>query len=413
MSDSDLTTTYLEALADRLALPEAERAEAIEEIAAHIEEAVSAAAADGVERDVAVRRALERLGAPHRLASDITDAHRLPGHALAAAGTALRVGVKTGIGAYILAWAGLLLVALTFGLVVAGLRQIFGPSLLDTDWSGVTNGLMPGVVAAVMALAIGNALVAPVAIAARRPVRVVKIALVAVGVPIVTYIVLTAISAAWNAWSAGLMASVPAWYALGIARSGQLRIPHPSFRAVLIAATAIILGSLALASIAGGAGSPTTFQDVGEPFDPNVKYAAVGPFADIEHLPVEVDMTESGQVFLDGPGPVTVARTGTMRASPQEWSELRLEVWPGPEGQLNGDALDPNATEPLAVAAMERNGRRLSATLEFPPLPGREFYYVAVTGIGADGIRMQLAWPDVVMWQWRGTVLDWVAATLR
>ena len=40
-------------------------------------------------------------------------------------------------------------------------------------------------------------------------------------------------------------------------------------------------------------------------------------------------------------------------------------------------------------------------------------HYVAVTGIGADGIRMQLAWPDVVMWQWRGTVLDWVAATLR
>jgi hypothetical protein len=189
VADADLTTAYLEAVNEHLTLPDDERAAAVEELAGHIEESVVAAAEHGVGRDAAVRRALERLGAPQRLASDITDAHRLPGHALAAAGTALRVSIKTGIGAYILAWAGILAVALVFGLVLAGLRKIFGPALLEADFSPATDGLMPAVVAVIVALTLGNALVAPVAVTARRPVGAVRIALVAVGVPIVAFVV--------------------------------------------------------------------------------------------------------------------------------------------------------------------------------------------------------------------------------
>ncbi|HEX7121954.1 MAG TPA: permease prefix domain 1-containing protein [Gemmatimonadaceae bacterium] len=413
MADQDLAAAYLEALHDRLALPDDERAAAIEEIEAHIEESVNAAEERGVGRDDALRRALEHLGAPDRLASDITDAHRIPGHALAAAGTALRVSIKTGIAAYILGWAGILAVALAFGLVLAGLRTIFGPALLDADLSPATDGLMPAVVAAVVALALGNALVEPIAVAARRPVGAVRIALIAIGVPIVALVVLTMVTARWNPWSALLMASAPAWYALGVARSGRLPIPRVSFRGVLITAIAIMVGSVALLTAVGGTGSVETFEDVGEPFDPNVRYAVVGPFVDIEHPPVEIDMAGASHAWSQGPGPVAVARTATIRGSASEWTDLRLEVWPGPEGDLNGDALDPNATEPLAVAAMERSGRRLSALLTFKPLPSRQFYYVAVTGIGADGVRMQLAWPDVVMWEWRGTVAEWVASTLR
>ena len=414
MADLDLADAYLHALDDRLALPDDERAAAIEEIAAHIEESVSAAVEHGVERADAVRRALERLGGPQRLASDITDAHRLPSHTLTAAGTAVRVSIKTGIGAYILAWAGLFVVALAFGLAIAGLRKIFGATLLDADWSPATDGLMPAVVAAVMAIAIGNALVLPVAIAARRPVPIVRIGLIAVGLPIVAFVVLTLVDARWTVWTAGLMASAPAWYALGVARSGQLRIPRPGVRSVWVAVIAMIVGSVALLSAAGGVGTVTTVEDVGEPFDPNVEYAAIGQFVDVENPPVAMDMTGSGQVFLRGPGTVTIARTATIRASAAgEWTQLRLEVWAGPEGLPDGSALDPTATGPLAVAPMEHIGRDLRAELAFPTLPSREFYYVAVTGVGADGVRMQLAWPDVVMWQWRGSVLDWVTSSLR
>lgn len=414
MAEADLTTAYLEAVDQHLALPDDERAAAIEEIEAHIEDSVIAAAEHGVGREAGVRRALERLGAPQRLASDITDAHRLPGHALAAAGTALRVSIKTGVGAYILAWAGILAVALAFGLVLAGLRTIFGPALLEADFSPATDGLMPAVVAVIVALALGNALVAPVAVTARRPVGGVRIALMAIGVPTVAFAVLTMVTAQWNPWSALLMASAPVSYALGVARSGRLPIPRVSFRAVLLTAIGIIVGSLALLSTVGGTGSVETFEDVGEPFDPNVRYAAVGPFVDIEDPPVVVDAADASQLSYQGPGPVPLARSGTLRAdAADDWTQLRLEVWPGPEGELNGDALDPNATEPLAVAPMTRNGRHVNGALAFSPLPNRQFYYVAVTGIGADGARRQLAWPDVFQWQWRGTVLEWIEVALR
>ena len=414
MADADLTTAYLEAVNEHLTLPDDERAAAVEELAGHIEESVVAAAEHGVGREVAARRALERLGAPQRLASDITDAHRLPGHAFAAAGTALRVSIKTGIGASILAWAGILAVALVFGLVLAGLRKIFGPALLEADFSPATDGLMPAVVAVIVALTLGNALVAPVAVTARRPVGAVRIALVAVGVPIVAFVVVTMVTARWNPWSVLLMASAPAWYALGVARSGRLPIPRVGLRAVLVTAIGIIVGSMALLSAAGGVGSVQTFEDVGTPFDPNVRYAAIGSFVDIEHPPVVVDISDASHVWYQGPGPVPLARSATLRSDAVgEWTHLRLEVWPGPEGQLNGDALDPNATEPLAVAPMSRNGRHVNGALAFPPLPTREFYYVAVTGIGRDGVRKQLAWPDVLQWQWRGTVLEWIDATLR
>jgi hypothetical protein len=313
VADADLTTAYLEAVNEHLTLPDDERAAAVEELAGHIEESVVAAAEHGVGRDAAVRRALERLGAPQRLASDITDAHRLPGHALAAAGTALRVSIKTGIGAYILAWAGILAVALFFGLVLAGLRKIFGPALLEADFSPATDGLMPAVVAVIVALTLGNALVAPVAVTARRPVGAVRIALVAVGVPIVAFVVVTMVTARWNPWSVLLMASAPAWYALGVARSGRLPIPRVGLRAVLVTAIGIIVGSMALLSAAGGVGSVQTFEDVGTPFDPNVRYAAIGSFVDIEHPPVVVDISDASHVWYQGPGPVPLARSATLR----------------------------------------------------------------------------------------------------
>jgi hypothetical protein len=127
-----------------------------------------------------------------------------------------------------------------------------------------------------------------------------------------------------------------------------------------------------------------------------------------------VDTSDGSQLSYEGPGPVPIAQSGTLRPdAADDWTQLRLEVWPGPEGELNGDALDPNATEPLAVARMDRNGRHVSGALTLSPLPNRQFYYVAVTGVGADGARRQLAWPDVFVWQWRGTVLEWIEASVR
>jgi hypothetical protein len=79
----------------------------------------------------------------------------------------------------------------------------------------------------------------------------------------------------------------------------------------------------------------------------------------------------------------------------------------------NGPGLDPAATEPLATAPITFDGSRLIGTVEFAPRWDREFYYVATTGVGPDGFRMQLTWPDLEFWRWEGTVLDFIGASLQ
>ena len=76
MPDRDLRDVYLERLADSLSLPDGERRAAVEEIDSHVELAADEMAGRGTPRDAAVRQVLKRLGAPDRLARDITAAHR-------------------------------------------------------------------------------------------------------------------------------------------------------------------------------------------------------------------------------------------------------------------------------------------------------------------------------------------------
>jgi len=65
-----------------------------------------------------------------------------------------------------------------------------------------------------------------------------------------------------------------------------------------------------------------------------------------------------------------------------------------------------------ATGPITFDGRQLIGTVEFVPRPDREHYYVATTGIGPDGVRMQLAWPDLEWWRWEGTVVDFVRASV-
>jgi len=96
-----------------------------------------------------------------------------------------------------------------------------------------------------------------------------------------------------------------------------------------------------------------------------------------------------------------------------DWTSLRLEVWPGPVREMNGPAFDRTATEPLATAPMMVDGRRVSGELRFDPMLDRDNYYVAVTGIGLDGNRWELSRPDITTWLWHGTPLELVFATWR
>jgi len=412
MPERDIHRTYLDRLGDAIALPEDERRAAIEEIDSHVELAADEMVSRGTPREAAVRQVLERLGAPDRLARDITAAHRRPLDLLTAAGVAIRVTAATGFKTFVVAWTAIAVLAIALSLAVAGMRRLLGSEFLQTDWSPILDGALPAAIGALVAYAVGRSLVTPIAIAAHRSRSVIRWPVLVVGVAVAVIIGLTGVEARWSVPTALAMASLPAWFALGVLRPSILPPMDvgPRIVAALVAAMLLVTPLILL----GVGGQVTSWSSEAKPFDPNVEYAAVGDFVDFENPPLEiVESSESAGPFA-GAGPILVERSATFGpGAAGEWTDLRLEVWQGPAHDLDGSALDPLATEPLATAPMTVNGSRVHAAIELRPEPGRSFYYVAITGVATDGERMQLAWPGVEWWQWRGTALQFFEALAR
>jgi hypothetical protein len=409
MPDRGVGNTYLKRLHDALSLSDSERASAVEEIHAHVELAADEMVARGVPRDAAVRQVLERLGAPDRLARDIAAAHRRPNDLLTAAGVAFRVTAASGFKAFVVAWAGLFLAAIALGLAVAGIRRVTGSAFLQYDWTPVLDGLMPAVVGGIVAYAVGRSLVSPISVAAHRSQSEVRRPILVIGIGVALVVGLTAIEARWNPLTALAMASLPAWFALGVVRptlGPRWQLTHRWSIGVVV-----LMVSLAIAMLAFGGVSVTSGESLeSEPFEPNLAYASVGRFVDLEYPPLELSTSSESAGPWTGPGPIRLERSGTMVAGAGPWADIRLEVWPGPEGELNGPALDPNATAPLATAPMTVRGSRVYGSVLLEPQPRAAFYYVAVTALTPEGERVQLAWPGIEHWQWRGTALQYFEA---
>lgn len=413
MPDQDLSATYLERLHDALSLSDSERNSAVEEIHAHVELAADEMVVRGVPREAAIRQALERLGAPDRLARDITAAHRRPTDLLTAVGVAFRVTAVTGFKAFVVAWTVVFAIALTLSLAVSGIRRLAGPQFLQNDWSPVLDGLLPAAVGALVAYGVGRALLAPIALAAHRSRADVRPPLLVVGIAVALVVSLTAIEAPWSLPTALAMASLPAWFALGVLRPSLLPSASLTSRQIAIPLIVFFVAMPLLLLFAAG-GQPSSGVVESEAIDPNVEYAAVGRFVDLDHPPLEmVDSFESAGPF-NGPGPIRIERSGTfIGGGADEWTGLRLEIWQGPMDELDGNVLDPRATVPLVAAPMTVRGSRVHGAVDLLPEPGRSFYYVAVTGLTPEGERVQLAWPGVEWWQWRGTALQFFEALAR
>jgi hypothetical protein len=411
MPDHPLAAAYLDRLADELSLPEAESDAAIEEIAAHLELATAELVGRGTPLEDAMRQSLARLGAPERLARDLNAAHRRPRDLLTATGVALRVSLVSAIRTYLLAWIVVIGVAFGAGAALSGLRALLGTRILDRDWSPILDGLLPAVVALAVSFAVGRALLAPVAVAARRAPAEVRPALLVIGAAVVAGIAIGIVEARWTLPSAVLMAAAPLAFLAGVLRPRTVPSVTVPTGGLAIGVAGVLV--LSLAAVAGlGAIDVQTFETAGRAFDPNEEYAAIGRFVDIEHPPLVLRDEEAASVAASGAGPIRVERRGTFVVEPT-WTDLRLEVWLGPPGELNGPVVDPSATEPIVAAPARLEGRRLEASVEFFPLPERAFYAVAITGVDELGERVQLAWPSYEFSVWRGTVANFFVAAWR
>lgn len=415
MSDLTLVDAYLDRLASALPLPESERAAAVEEIAAYLADATAAMLARDVPYSAAQRQALQQLGHPERLAHDLAAAHRQPLHLLAAAGTVLVVTVGTALRSFVVAWVLILLGALTLGLALAAARSVVGQQLLALDWSPVLDGLLPALVGAVTAYAIGRAVVRPASVAARRVPDQVRPVVLLLGSVIMAMIGLASIEARWTPPTALLMATLPAWFALGVLHPDLVPRWSPGGRLTATAVLGLLVVGLGLTLALGTALSTSDAGVESRTFDPSEEYAKIGPFVSLEHPPLAVDDGSSSAGGFQGPGPVTIERTGTIRSSTvlAGWTDLRLEVWRGPADEPNPSLIDQTASEPLATAPLLVDGRHVNGEITFRPLTDRTFYYVAITGRDTVGQRWQLAWPSAEFWQWRGTPLQLLQSAFR
>lgn len=366
-------------------------------------------------QEAAQRQALERLGAPERLARDLAAAHRQPRHLLEAAGTAVAVTLGTTFRSVVGAGALIVLSTLIFGLALAAVRKVVGPQLLAMDWSPLLDGLLPAAVAAITAYAIGRAVVQPVSLAARRAPQQVRPVALLVGSVVMALIGLTAIEARWTPPTALLMAALPAWFVLGILRPDLVPRWFPGSQWTATAVLGLLVVGLAMTLALGATVSTSGGGVESVAHDPEKEYAHIGPFVSLEHSPIALDLDGSSAGSFEGPGPVTFQRSGTISSSTalDGWTELRLEVWQGPPGEPNGPMIDQTATKPLATAPLVVDGRHVSGEVTFGPLIDRTVYYLALTGRDSAGERWQLAWPSAELRHWRGTPLQLVLALLR
>ncbi len=412
MADRSLLDAYLRRLGAALPLAESERTAAVEEIAAHLADTTAELVERGLPADVAERRALSRLGAPERLADDLAAAHRAPRDLLIATGVALRLGIVTVVRSVLATWVLIFVIGIALALPWTLANRVFGLGAID--WTLLTNGPLAGLTMSLAAYAVGRTIVRPVASAAHRPQRTVRIAILAIGIPLAAWIGLAWIALEWNLIGVVLAVLLPAWFALGIVRPRLLPAWFPLERPrVALALIAVILVSLAGLSVAGAPypGGEGRVREV----DPATEFAAIAPLADTEALPLEdIAAHPLASGYDRGAGPIGWSQDWRLTGASSSlagWRDVQVEVWTSTQNEMTGP-LVVGSTIRIASAPLTVSGGLASTWVMFEALPDTEFYYLAVVGIGADGQRELLAWPTFRQWIWSGTPWQYLVATL-
>ncbi|MEO8247637.1 MAG: permease prefix domain 1-containing protein [Chloroflexota bacterium] len=414
MADRSLLDAYLARLDASLPLTDAERVDALEEIEGHIADVTAELIERGLPADVAERRALSRLGAPERLAHDLAAAHRTPRDLLVATGVALRSTVRAVVWSVLVTWVLVFVIGLALALAWALVSRLVTLPHIETGW--VNAPLVAGTMA-LAAFAVGRSIVRPVALAAHRPERGVRVAVLLVGLPIAALAGLAWIDLSWNFVGAALAALLPAWFTAGVLRPDLMPAWFPLDRPRIgWALIAVIVISLAGLTVSGG--MPTqTVTGIGREIDPATEFIAIAPFKHFDLAPLE-EINADGAFddgYNRGTGPIEWSLTWrrTSGDALAGWTDLRAEVWVTGGDAIDGPLAAGEAVGPVASAPISVVGSRATTSLSVRAVPTREFYYLAVVGTDPDGERQLAAWPHFRQWTWSGTPLEFILASLR
>ncbi|HEX7948902.1 MAG TPA: permease prefix domain 1-containing protein [Candidatus Limnocylindrales bacterium] len=391
---------YLADLAARLPLPEPQRAEVLEELAAHLGDGVADLVAHGRDPETAEAEVLRRLGSTDELACGLLRARQTRSQLLAAAGAGVVAGLRSGIFGALVGW---LFVALASILATVAL-QYLRPALGLPEWSGWTPGWNSAITGAGLAIGAalgGAAAVRVVAARSWRPASEVRLAVALTGGVVIAYFVLVAAHESLNWASVLAYLSVPVAFVLG-ARFERLHPPR--WRYLLVSLAGVLTAALLFGAVAGLSGS----HGVGayEWTDETHGYAMIAPWW---AEPGSPNAAVVGSEEWSSTGFDSVTVDGASAAALARFSDWRLEAWRA-EPPQDGWALVPGQTRPLTTSPASVDGATVSGTIAFDSEPGVDWVEVVLTAAGPDGKRY-LHWTSgPQQTEFLGSVWSWFAA---
>lgn len=393
---------YLDELGQLLPFPPERRAEIIEEISAHLDDAVAERMDRGVPVDRAEADAQARLGVPRHLARDMARPEQSARRLLAAAGSGVWAGVGPGLYGFFFGLVLLFVLSLT----AAGVVQLVS-GLMDRNWTLQTSDggwntlMMAGAVALGLYFA-GRAIAEAVAVASRRLYADVRVPVALSGTLLAGIFLTLVIDVPQNAASVIGLAAAPLAFGLGAVRPGLL--PRRFLASWLVFGTLAVLLPLSVlllagGSVSGGVGddSPVIAQATWER-----RLEAVGPWWGGEQTTAFSNGWGSTERGTRGYWEVADAR------SLSGLTDLRAEAWRSDPETLW--LLDARYAEPFAMASVVRDGSTLTADVITTAEPGVSHWELVLTGLGPDGVRYVVAAGSAGTSTFTGSVWDWVVA---
>lgn len=384
---------YLAELDALLPFPSERRAEILEEISAHLDDA----AADGL----SAQRAQSRLGTPADLARELARPEQSPQRLLAAAGAGVRAAIGPWLYGYLLT-SLIVFVALwvtsAVALVVSAVTSRDLAISLNGGWSTAATAI-PLAVALSFA---GRAATSAASIAARRLRSDVQPWVAGIGTALAAVVLILLLEAPQNAASTIALFVAPLGVAVGAYRP-NLIASWPRIAPLAAALAALLLVGLSLVTWAVAPPSMHVGEEmVAETWDQRT--AIVGP---TWGSPDEPLLFESSGWSSDG-GTVSAEWHSQRPGILDAFSDLRLEAWHAQDG--SPWRFDSSYRAPFAIGPVVRSDGGLTGSVVTDRDPDVSEWHLALTGRASDGVRYVLDASGGGQSTFTGSAWDWVVA---
>jgi HAAS domain-containing protein len=406
---------YLQIVASRLRMPEEAGGAILDELAVHIDDAISAGIRSGLAPEEAERDALARLGSPHDLGEKLRRTHQSRRRLLAAVGGGAMQAMQGAFRGYLwglvaslpLMFGGMLLaqvaatafgVTLGFGLITDLFAALVYPAIWGAAWLSaryVVEGF--------------SARSLRVVEDARGPIACIGAGLITIPVALVpadhTHLTIVAALATPFVFVAGALTTGRGLGERIRPRSWTARMPTLR-RAIFVAFVVFVIASIVISVAIGGSGrsggSISVLDDSSIPAQQRWIAAGFDVVA-----PTVVDLDDIYPAYGFARDGYLLAKLPDDRIDWDDWPGLRFEVWAATEPHADNSPQRIVGRAPLGVMPVTDpwTAQKIAVRVGYPDAVGFLMFLVAQDPV--SGRRMAFGRPEGDDSRFHGSVIDW------